>query len=279
MIRPKTDCRTDSLPTHHRSSTIVVSEIETVTSVTPFSEPLPLRRRTAHALHRTLSGQCLFRLILSYLTIYRSDFLFDPSPCLFSEFNHHRDSSGRCVLFPSATALHPLSSEEEQCRTSTDGSWYERTAYRRIPYSSCQGGVRPDRGPRHDCPNVYIGDKKSGLFWWTMAIIPFAFAGLMGMWWKKRQEAGCVASRSNLLFAAADSHHAGLSLPLSLDPYDWGIVAASEAPHQDRVLSKSSPLSLTSLSAQLERCSLGLKITGPSCHSSTSLDRERVTVL
>jgi hypothetical protein len=162
--------------------------------VIPSSELCPSRRRTARVQLLTSNGQSSSFLSFSS-SLHAADLpsfpLFFPLlPRIFSEFNHHRDSSGRCVLFPSASPLHPLSSQDEQCRTSADGYWYERTAYRRIPYSSCQGGVRPDRGPRHDCPNIYVGDKKGGLFWWTMAVIPFAFAGLMGMWWKKRQEAG-----------------------------------------------------------------------------------------
>lgn len=109
---------------------------------------------------------------------------------LLSEFNYHRDSAGNCVLFPTASALSPLSTEEEQCPTSTDGFWYERTNVRRIPFSSCIGGSRPDRGKQHTCPGTYQGDKKSSLFWWTVVLTPFAFAGLGGLWWVKKGSLG-----------------------------------------------------------------------------------------
>ncbi|CDZ97982.1 Sortilin and related receptors [Phaffia rhodozyma] len=102
------------------------------------------------------------------------------------EFNHHRDASGKCVLFPSATALSPLTTEEEQCKTTTDGYWYERTAYRKIPYSSCEGGDRPDRGKRHRCPEVFVPTSHGALFWLSIVIAPFLFAGLGGMWWVKK---------------------------------------------------------------------------------------------
>ncbi|KAL7415743.1 hypothetical protein BDY24DRAFT_337902 [Mrakia frigida] len=106
------------------------------------------------------------------------------------EFNYHRDAAGNCVLFPTASALSPLSTEEEQCPTSTDGFWYERTNVRRIPFSSCAGGNRPDRGKQHTCPGTYQGAEKSSLFWWTVFLAPFAFAGLGGLWWVKKGSMG-----------------------------------------------------------------------------------------
>lgn len=109
-----------------------------------------------------------------------------------SEFNYRRDSSGNCVLVDGAT---PLSSntEEEQCDGYTE-FWYERTEYRKIPYSSCEGGERPDLGKRHQCPGLIIGGVRRGaLFWGSIAILPFAFAGLAGYWWlKKGDRAGSI---------------------------------------------------------------------------------------
>ncbi|KIR51702.1 signal sequence binding protein [Cryptococcus gattii Ru294] len=108
------------------------------------------------------------------------------------EFNYRRDSSGNCVLVDGAT---PLSSntEEEQCDGYTE-FWYERTEYRKIPYSSCEGGERPDLGKRHQCPGLIIGGVRRGaLFWGSIAILPFAFAGLAGYWWlKKGDRAGSI---------------------------------------------------------------------------------------
>jgi hypothetical protein len=86
------------------------------------------------------------------------------------------------VLVEGAVALSS-NTEYEQC----DGystSWYERTAYRKIPHSSCEGGTRPDRGKEHACPGILRqGGALGGLFWGSMAILPFAVAGLAGWWW------------------------------------------------------------------------------------------------
>ncbi len=100
------------------------------------------------------------------------------------EFNHYRDASGKCVLYPGVT---PLSTDEEgQCWASdTDGYWYERTNVRKIPYSTCSGGNRPDRGTAHICSNNIAGH---GFFWWaTVILCPFGLAGLVGYWWAKKQ--------------------------------------------------------------------------------------------
>jgi hypothetical protein len=98
-----------------------------------------------------------------------------------SEFNYYRDKSGRCVLVEGAAAL-TLDTSEEQCDGYTT-SWYERTAYRKIPYSSCEGGERPDRGKQHACPGLIGGGGLGGLFWGSVAILPFACAGVAGWWW------------------------------------------------------------------------------------------------
>jgi hypothetical protein len=98
-----------------------------------------------------------------------------------SEFNYYRDKSGRCVLVEGAAAL-TLDTSEEQCDGYTT-SWYERTAYRKIPYSSCEGGERPDRGKQHSCPGLIGGGGLGGLFWGSVAILPFACAGVAGWWW------------------------------------------------------------------------------------------------
>jgi len=98
-----------------------------------------------------------------------------------SEFNHFRGESGKCELVPDATTLS-IDTMEEQCDGFTS-TWYERTAYRKIPYSSCEGGERPDRGKAHACPGLVGGGGLSGLFWLSIAILPFALAGLAGYWW------------------------------------------------------------------------------------------------
>jgi len=95
------------------------------------------------------------------------------------EFNYVRDADGKCVL---AAGLTPLPNDELDCRKGKD-QWYERTAYRKIPYSTCEGGPRPDHGAEHTCP----GPKAKGaFFWFVVIVIPFAFCGLAGWWFTKK---------------------------------------------------------------------------------------------
>ncbi|SNX87401.1 related to VPS10 domain-containing receptor SorCS1 precursor [Melanopsichium pennsylvanicum] len=100
------------------------------------------------------------------------------------EFNHYRDSTGNCVLYPGAQTL--VTDEQGQCWASdSDGYWYERTNVRKVPYSSCTGGIRPDRGTRHVCSNNLAGH---GFLWWSTVILcPFGLAGLVGYWWATKQ--------------------------------------------------------------------------------------------
>lgn len=104
------------------------------------------------------------------------------------EFNYYRNSDGKCVLVDGAQPL-AKDTEQEQCYVDDnigDGFWYERTAYRKIPYSSCVGGERPDRGPKHACPGLIGGGGRGGMFWATIALIPFAAAGLAGYWYVQK---------------------------------------------------------------------------------------------
>jgi hypothetical protein len=75
------------------------------------------------------------------------------------EFNYRRNDRGDCVLIEGAQP-RTTGEMEEQC-TGWEPYWYERTAYRKIPYSSCEGegDVRLDRG---------------------LLIIPFAMAAIAG---------------------------------------------------------------------------------------------------
>lgn len=97
---------------------------------------------------------------------------------LSSEFNHIRDTSGACVLAAGATPLP----NEETCTPGQD-YWYERTAYRKIPYSTCIGGKRPHEGPSHVCPGL----KGHGFFFWLFVLfVPLALAGVIGHWIYRR---------------------------------------------------------------------------------------------
>ncbi|KAH9832479.1 Oligoxyloglucan reducing end-specific cellobiohydrolase [Rhodofomes roseus] len=100
------------------------------------------------------------------------------------EFNYYRDESGECVLVPGAERL----ADDDSCK-GDDDYWYERTAYRKIPYSSCEGGKRLDRGAQHVCP----GFKAHGAFFWLMMFfIPCAFAALAGWWYVRRRARGAI---------------------------------------------------------------------------------------
>ena len=119
------------------------------------------------------------------------------SHLLFSEFNYYRDPSGQCVLVDGATA-RSLDTEEEQC-DGYESYWYERTPYRKIPYSSCEGGERPDRGAQHACPGLIGGRRLSGLFWGSVAVLPFACAAVAGYWWyTKGGQTGYVGCQLSL---------------------------------------------------------------------------------
>ncbi|KAI0083178.1 hypothetical protein BDY19DRAFT_900717, partial [Irpex rosettiformis] len=57
--------------------------------------------------------------------------------------------------------------------------WYERTPYRKVSISSCEGGLRLDQGTAHRCSEI----KGHGFFFWLFILaIPCLFAGLMGYW-------------------------------------------------------------------------------------------------
>ena len=95
-----------------------------------------------------------------------------------SEFNHVRDENDDCVLVPGTT---PLPSEEA-CSNGEE-YWWERTAYRQIPYSSCVDGERPDRGKRHVCPGLR---SKGSWFWFWMLLLPFGFTALVAYSYYRR---------------------------------------------------------------------------------------------
>ncbi|KAK1231898.1 vacuolar protein sorting/targeting protein PEP1 [Marasmius sp. AFHP31] len=110
-------------------------------------------------------------------------------PCIETdfecEFNHIRSpSNGSCILSPGTT---PLPSSSDMCfsdSSDNDGYWYGRTAYRKIPYSTCEGGDRLDRGAQHSCPGL---SGHGWGFWITMiVIVPTIFAAIVGMWFYKR---------------------------------------------------------------------------------------------
>ncbi|KAJ3714865.1 vacuolar protein sorting/targeting protein 10 [Lentinula guzmanii] len=94
------------------------------------------------------------------------------------EFNYIKNANDECVLAPGTTPLL----NDETCRAGEE-FWYERTPYRKISYSSCDGGHRPDRGKPHPCPGF---KHHSGWFWWFVTLISFGLAGLVGLYFYRR---------------------------------------------------------------------------------------------
>ncbi|KAF8196799.1 Oligoxyloglucan reducing end-specific cellobiohydrolase [Mycena galopus ATCC 62051] len=91
------------------------------------------------------------------------------------EFNYFKNENDECVLAPGTTPLP----NDDSCWSSED-YWYERTPYRKISYSSCDGGERPDRGARHQCPG-FAGH--SGFFWFLVIMFPIVFVALVAWWY------------------------------------------------------------------------------------------------
>lgn len=157
----------------HRRSTIVESRTPTVT-LGIRQNGRPRSSRTALVPRLTLNGKC------SHCVDHQSQVKRSPS-----EFNHVRSSDGTCVLSPGTT---PLGSSADMCYddsiTDNDGNWYERTTYRKIPVSTCEGGRRLDRGAAHECPGL----ARRGWGFWIMMIVvlPSLFAGVIGWWFYKK---------------------------------------------------------------------------------------------
>lgn len=99
-----------------------------------------------------------------------------------SEFNYRRNAKGDCVLVDGAQPL-----EAEKTCAWNEPFWYDRTAYRKVPHSKCEGGLQLDKGARHVCPGH---STRGGLFWATMATLPFGIAALGAVWWSRRRSGG-----------------------------------------------------------------------------------------
>ncbi|KAE9387475.1 Oligoxyloglucan reducing end-specific cellobiohydrolase [Gymnopus androsaceus JB14] len=96
------------------------------------------------------------------------------------EFNYIRDANDKCVLAPGTTPLPnnaSCSNDEEY--------WYERIAYRKTSYSTCEGGSRLDRGTPHACHEPGI-QHHSIWFWLFVILISFGLAGLVGTYYYRR---------------------------------------------------------------------------------------------
>ncbi|KAM0751951.1 putative signal sequence binding protein [Meredithblackwellia eburnea MCA 4105] len=95
------------------------------------------------------------------------------------EFNYKRNSRGQCVLVDGAKPLE----SDETCKWD-QSFWYERTSMRKVPHSSCKGGLVLDQGAAHACP----GSARHGWFFWaTITVAPFILSGLAAVWWTRRR--------------------------------------------------------------------------------------------
>ncbi|THU94129.1 vacuolar protein sorting/targeting protein 10 [Dendrothele bispora CBS 962.96] len=132
------------------------------------------------------------------------------------EFNYVRNEGGECVLYE---GLQPLDNDPDaQCATGED-YWYERTAYRKIPYSSCEGGDRKDRGKSHPCPGF---GGHSALFWWFIILIPFAFTGLVALWYYRRS--GLARGNIRLPTDGRSMYHSDSGIMATLASVPWFLI-------------------------------------------------------
>ena len=99
--------------------------------------------------------------------------------CSHSDFNYARNEADKCVLVPGTTALP----DDDSCKYRQQ-YWYERTAYRKIPYSTCEGGDVRDLGTKHVCPGF---GAHGAVFWMFIIMIPFAFTALVGYYYYRRR--------------------------------------------------------------------------------------------
>ncbi|KAJ7019632.1 vacuolar protein sorting/targeting protein 10 [Mycena alexandri] len=104
------------------------------------------------------------------------------------EFNYTRNDAGECVLTPGTTPLPD--DPDAACRADQD-YWYERTPYRKISFSSCDGGERPDRGTRHHCPAPAVDTGRS-TFSFLMMMFLAIFVSLV---WSHRRAQGTIHLR------------------------------------------------------------------------------------
>jgi len=94
------------------------------------------------------------------------------------EFNYVKNENDECVPVPGTTPLP----NDETCENGAE-YWYERTPYRRIPFSSCVEGYRPDHGAAHVCPGF---KSKGALFWILVLSLPFGFTALVAYYFFRR---------------------------------------------------------------------------------------------
>ncbi|KAJ9098981.1 hypothetical protein QFC20_005799 [Naganishia adeliensis] len=148
------------------------------------------------------------------------------------QFNHYRDASDKCVLVQGAVAL-PKDTSEEQC-VGFEPYWYERTAYRKIPYSSCEGGARPDRGARHSCPGLVGGGRGVVAFFYWLLVLLVAGGAASGVAYLlyTRRERGAIRLSEHRAFGGSSG---ALSTLASVPYYMLGVASAAAAWMQKQI--------------------------------------------
>ncbi|KAJ7873145.1 hypothetical protein B0H14DRAFT_3106889 [Mycena olivaceomarginata] len=89
------------------------------------------------------------------------------------EFNYYKNAEDDCVLAPGTSPLP----NENTCQDDAE-YWYERTAYRKIAFSSCKDGERLDQGLRHPC--IRSNNGHGGVFWFVVLMAPLVLVALAG---------------------------------------------------------------------------------------------------
>ncbi|KAL1960691.1 hypothetical protein VTO42DRAFT_6521 [Malbranchea cinnamomea] len=98
------------------------------------------------------------------------------------DYNYERQSDGSCGLVPGYQPPDPM----QICKDDADAiEYYEPTGYRRIPLTTCTGGLKLDGTKAHPCPNKekefeekHPGISGVGLFF--AIVVPIAIAGAVG---------------------------------------------------------------------------------------------------
>ena len=99
----------------------------------------------------------------------------------------------------------PLADDEDGSCANDEDIWFSRTEYRKIPYSTCEDGKRPDRGAKHSCPGL---KGHSAWFWLFILFIPFGITVLVGYSYYRRAGLvrGYVHLQLQLMFYANPTH-------------------------------------------------------------------------
>lgn len=112
------------------------------------------------------------------------DMFLDVNPNDYSDYNFELDNHGACSLVP---GFQPIS-KEDYCKKNPDAvEFYESSGYRRIPLTTCEGGLEMDKqsvpvscpGREDDFEKIH---KISGWSIFFAVVIPIGLAMGAGYW-------------------------------------------------------------------------------------------------